>query len=91
MTLIDPDTERWLCCGQSVHAAGCTTNTDSYRYGCETTWSVLGLVPRQPSCRDCGVRLGQHHHVRCCLAICRRCNQQQLMCACATPTLEFVQ
>lgn len=90
MTLIDPDTDRWLCCGLSVHAAGCTANQDSYRYGSEPTWQHLGLAPQQSSCRDCGVRLGQHQHHRYCLAICQRCNQQQLTCVCATTALEVV-
>jgi hypothetical protein len=90
VTLIYPDTDQWLCCGLPVHAAGCTTNTDSYRYGSEPTWQQLGLTPQQMSCRDCGAHLGQHHHDRCCLAICRRCEQQQLCCGCDTTTLEFV-
>jgi hypothetical protein len=90
VTLIDPDINRWLCCGQPVHAAGCTANRSTYRYGSEPGVAELGLMP-PPTCRDCGVHLGHYHHQRCCLAACRRCDQQQLMCACATTTLELVQ
>jgi hypothetical protein len=88
MTLIDPDTHTWTCCGLSVHAPGCTANLGSYRYGSEPTWSAAGLRQVSP-CRDCGAHLGHHHHDRCCLAFCRRCNQQQLTCSCDT-RLELV-
>jgi hypothetical protein len=91
VTLIDPETDRWLCCGLPVHAAGCAANLGCYRDGSEPTWSVLGLTPQQVSCRDCGVSLGQRHHDRCCLAICRHCDQQQLTCACDTTIVELVQ
>jgi hypothetical protein len=85
---LDPDTSKWTCCGQSVHATGCSTNRNTYRYGSEPPVSALALMP-PPTCRDCGVHVGQHDY-RCCLATCRRC-EQQLICACATTTLELVQ